>query len=110
VRDRLLPHLHAAQPRSRQASLLGWHVTRERAATASLRAGTAALRLGPATPVAGLALAGAWTATGWPVTMEGAARSGRAAVEHLDDASLGESRAILRLPTGTESVTTEITA
>jgi squalene-associated FAD-dependent desaturase len=83
VRDRLLPHLHAAQPRSRQASLVGWHVTRERAATASLRAGTGALRLGPATPVAGLALAGAWTATGWPVTMESAARSGRAAIEHL---------------------------
>jgi len=83
VRDRLLPHLHAAQPRTRDASLLGWHVTRERAATASLRAGTAALRLGPATPVTGLVIAGAWTATGWPVTMEGAARSGRAAVAHL---------------------------
>jgi squalene-associated FAD-dependent desaturase len=83
VRDRLLPHLHAAQPRSRDASLTGWHVTRERAATASLRAGTARLRLGPSTPVCGLAIAGSWTATGWPVTMEGAARSGRAAVEHL---------------------------
>jgi hydroxysqualene dehydroxylase len=83
VLDRLLPHLHAAQPRARPARLLGWRVTRERAATAALRPGTAGLRLGPATPVAGLALAGAWTATGWPVTMEGAARSGRAAVEHL---------------------------
>jgi hypothetical protein len=84
VRDRLLPHLHLAQPRSRDAALVGWHVTRERAATTSLRPGTAALRLGPATPVSGLAVAGAWTATGWPVTMESAARSGRAAVEHLD--------------------------
>jgi squalene-associated FAD-dependent desaturase len=89
VRDLLLPHLHAAQPRSRAASLLGWHVTRERAATASLRAGTAALRLGPATPVNGLAIAGAWTATGWPVTMESATRSGRAAVESLAAAPLG---------------------
>jgi hypothetical protein len=63
--------------------------------------------------VAGLALAGAWTATGWPVTMESAARSGRAAIEHLDASgtpSLGGARAILRLPTGTEPVTTEITA
>ncbi|HEX3607855.1 MAG TPA: hydroxysqualene dehydroxylase HpnE [Candidatus Dormibacteraeota bacterium] len=83
VRDRLLPHLHAAQPRSRDARLVGWHVTRERAATASLRPGTAALRLGPATPVTGLAIAGSWTATGWPVTMESATRSGHAAVEHL---------------------------
>jgi phytoene dehydrogenase-like protein len=83
VRDRLLPHLHRAQPRSRDARLLGWRVTREREATAALRPGTAALRPGPRTPVAGLALAGAWTATGWPITMESAARSGRAAVEHL---------------------------
>jgi squalene-associated FAD-dependent desaturase len=100
VRDRLLPHLHAAQPRSRDAALVGWHVTRERAATASLRPGTAALRLGPATPVSGLAVAGAWTATGWPVTMESAARSGRAAVEHLERSRTGGSRATLHVPTG----------
>ena len=111
VRDRLLPHLHAAQPRSRDASLVGWHVTRERAATASLRAGTAPLRLGPATPVTGLALAGSWTATGWPVTMESAARSGRAAVEHLvttRSRAGGGTRGMVSVPTGTRPVTTEI--
>jgi hypothetical protein len=79
---------------------VGWHVTRERAATASLRPGTAALRLGPATAVSGLAVAGAWTATGWPVTMESAARSGRAAVEHLERSRTGGSRATLHVPTG----------
>ncbi|HEX6492630.1 MAG TPA: hydroxysqualene dehydroxylase HpnE, partial [Candidatus Dormibacteraeota bacterium] len=112
VRDRLLPHLHAAQPRSRTASLVGWHVTRERAATVSLRAGTAALRLGPATPVTGLALAGSWTATGWPVTMESAARSGRAAVEHLvttPSESGGRTHGMVCVPTGTPPVTSEIT-
>ncbi len=83
VRDRLLPHLHRAQPRSRDARLLGWRVTRERDATAALRPGTARLRPGPATPLPGLAVAGASTATGWPITMESAARSGRAAVDHL---------------------------
>lgn len=83
VLDRLLPHLHRAQPASRSARLLGWRVTREREATAALRPGTARLRPGPATPVPGLAIAGAWTATGWPITMESAARSGRAAVELL---------------------------
>ncbi|HZS13625.1 MAG TPA: hydroxysqualene dehydroxylase HpnE [Candidatus Dormibacteraeota bacterium] len=83
VRDRLLPHLHRAQPRSRDARLIGWRVTREREATAALRPGTGALRPGPATPVAGLAIAGAWTATGWPITMESAARSGPAAIDHL---------------------------
>ena len=34
---------------------------------------------GPATACPGLAVAGAWTDTGWPATMEGAVRSGRAA-------------------------------
>jgi len=42
-------------------------------------------RLRPAqrTPLANFALAGDWTATGWPGTMESAVRSGYAAVEHL---------------------------
>jgi squalene-associated FAD-dependent desaturase len=87
VRDRLLPHLHRAQPRTRDARLLGWRVTRERDATAALRPGTGSLRPGPDTPLDGLAIAGAWTDTGWPITMESAARSGRAAVEHLQRAS-----------------------
>ncbi|HSD27150.1 MAG TPA: FAD-dependent oxidoreductase, partial [Vicinamibacteria bacterium] len=37
------------------------------------------LRPGPVTPVPGLFLAGDWTATGLPSTIEGAVRSGRAA-------------------------------
>jgi hydroxysqualene dehydroxylase len=40
-------------------------------------------RPGPDTPVPNLALAGAWTETGWPATMESAVRSGRMAAEHL---------------------------
>jgi len=35
------------------------------------------------TPIENLALAGDWTATGWPATMEGAVRSGNAAAEWL---------------------------
>ena len=38
---------------------------------------------GSATPLPGVALAGAWTATGWPATMEGAVRSGIAAARHV---------------------------
>jgi len=41
----------------------------------------AALRPGPETPVPGLVLAGAWTDTGWPATLEGAVLSGHAAAE-----------------------------
>jgi uncharacterized protein with NAD-binding domain and iron-sulfur cluster len=33
--------------------------------------------------VPGLALAGAWTSTGWPDTMEGAVRSGHEAAQQL---------------------------
>ena len=51
-------------------------VTRERRATFRQVPGTAALRPGAATPLGGLVLAGAWTDTGWPDTMEGAVRSG----------------------------------
>jgi squalene-associated FAD-dependent desaturase len=40
-------------------------------------------RPGPATAVGNVAVAGAWTDTGWPATMESAVRSGRAATAHL---------------------------
>jgi hypothetical protein len=40
--------------------------------------------------------------------MESAARSGRAAVEHLERAHLAGSRGTLHLPTGTSPVTAEI--
>jgi hydroxysqualene dehydroxylase len=45
-------------------------------ATFAAAPGQAALRPGTRTPVDGVVLAGAWTDTGWPATMEGAVRSG----------------------------------
>ncbi|HVA74968.1 MAG TPA: hydroxysqualene dehydroxylase HpnE [Acidimicrobiales bacterium] len=54
-------------------------VTKERHATFKAVPGTAALRPPAATSLPGLAVAGAWTDTGWPATMEGAVRSGTAA-------------------------------
>jgi uncharacterized protein with NAD-binding domain and iron-sulfur cluster len=59
--------------------LLDFTVTREPRATFRSAPGTEALRPGPRTVVPGLYLAGAWTDTGWPATMEGAVRSGLAA-------------------------------
>jgi uncharacterized protein with NAD-binding domain and iron-sulfur cluster len=58
-------------------------VTRERHATFRPAPGTAALRPSAVTATEGLFLAGAWTATGWPATMEGAVRSGTAAAAAL---------------------------
>jgi len=56
-------------------------VTREHAATFRAAPGTMALRPGPQTSVPGLLLAGAWTGTGWPATLEGAVLSGHAAAD-----------------------------
>ncbi len=54
-------------------------VTREASATFSPAPGTGKWRPGPRTHLPGLFLAGSWTATGWPDTMEGAVRSGNSA-------------------------------
>jgi squalene-associated FAD-dependent desaturase len=66
-------------PATAGARLVRFFVTRERSATFRPSPGSRALRPPQATPLPGLALAGAWTATDWPATMEGAVRSGLAA-------------------------------
>jgi uncharacterized protein with NAD-binding domain and iron-sulfur cluster len=58
-------------------------VVTEHAATFSAVPGVDRWRPGPASPIANLLLAGDWTATGWPATMEGAVRSGYRAAEEL---------------------------
>jgi squalene-associated FAD-dependent desaturase len=79
-RQTFIPALADLFPKAREARVERFLVTREPAATFRQTPGTAALRPGPATRVPGLFLAGAWTDTGWPATMEGAVRSGLAAV------------------------------
>jgi squalene-associated FAD-dependent desaturase len=70
-------------PAARTAHLLDSAVTREPAATFRGAPGSARLRPPARTDVPGLALAGAWTDTGWPATMEGAVRSGSAAAAQV---------------------------
>jgi squalene-associated FAD-dependent desaturase len=79
LRGQFVPALEQLFPRARSASIERFFVTREQRATFRQGPGTAVLRPGPRTLVPGLYLAGAWTDTGWPATMEGAVRSGRAA-------------------------------
>ncbi|MGQ0773999.1 MAG: hydroxysqualene dehydroxylase HpnE [Pseudonocardiales bacterium] len=79
LRAQFLPALGALLPATRRAQVLDFFVTRERHATFRPAPGTAALRPPTVTAAEGLFLAGAWTATGWPATMEGAVRSGVAA-------------------------------
>jgi squalene-associated FAD-dependent desaturase len=94
LRDRFLPALESLFPAVRAAKVETFFVTREHAATFRQGPGTRALRPGPTTPIPGLYLAGAWTDTGWPATMEGAVRSGLAAA-HAALVRTGRTR---RLP------------
>jgi hydroxysqualene dehydroxylase len=66
-----------------EAELLWSRVSREPHATVALRPGTEAQRPDPSTRRPDVVRAGAWTRTGWPVTMEGAVRSGRTAARTL---------------------------
>ncbi len=68
-------------PVVRQAKLEKAHVVKEMRATFSARPGLEALRPETRTRFANLSLAGDWTRSGWPATMEGAVRSGYKAAE-----------------------------
>jgi squalene-associated FAD-dependent desaturase len=85
LRGRELVDLVARELTARlgRGQLLWSRVSREPAATFAGRPGTAAARPGVATAHANIVRAGAWTATGWPATMEGAVRSGIAAAGAL---------------------------
>lgn len=76
LRERYLPELERLLPAARGAAVQDFFVTRERTATFAPAPGVGQLRPGAGTRAPGLYLAGAWTATGWPATMEGAVRSG----------------------------------
>ncbi len=83
LREQYLPAIERLLPGARGAKLESFLATREHAATFRAVPGTAALRPGPDTGIAGLALAGSWTATGWPATLESAVLSGHAAARSV---------------------------
>ena len=60
-----------------------WQIVRERRATFEATPEQNALRPGPVTPCKNLFLAGDWTATGLPATIEGSIRSGDLAADHV---------------------------
>ena len=72
----MIDELHRHVPASREATVLHYTIVKERYATFTASPGSAANRLPSRTPVPNLFLAGAWTDTGWPSTMESAVRSG----------------------------------
>jgi squalene-associated FAD-dependent desaturase len=79
LRERYLAAMRELFPPAREAVARSVHVSREHAATFRAAPGCEALRPAARTGVRGLVLAGAWTDTGWPATLEGAVLSGHAA-------------------------------
>jgi zeta-carotene desaturase len=68
-------------PRVKDAQLVKAHVIKEQRATFSAAPETEQLRPTPDCGIPNVFLAGDWTRTGWPATMEGAVRSGYIAAE-----------------------------
>jgi squalene-associated FAD-dependent desaturase len=75
--------LQALLPDARNAQVVDAFVTREPQATFRQAAGSGRLRPPARTRWPRVVLAGAWTATGWPDTLEGAVRSGHTAAARL---------------------------
>ncbi len=97
-RDRLIQHireeLEAVWPITRQAALVASKVVTEQHAVFCASPGLDCVRPKQATLAPGLFVAGDWTATGWPATMEGAVRSGYLAAEGVLE-SLGQPGRVL---------------
>lgn len=91
LRTRYLSALEQLFPAAREARVLRYVASREHAATFAAVPGVQDKRPAAQTAVPGLALAGAWTDTGWPATLEGAVRSGHAAARVALD-SLARAR------------------
>src|SRR5579875_1058728 len=83
MQRRILEELACLFPVARTATVKRVRVVTEHAATFSAVPGVDKWRPAQASPLANLFVAGDWTATGWPATMEGAVRSGYLAAEAL---------------------------
>jgi zeta-carotene desaturase len=81
--DLALKELREFFPAAREANLVKSTVIKEVNATYSPRPGIDEYRPRPETSWPRVFLAGDWTATGWPATMEGAVRSGYQAAESI---------------------------
>ena len=81
---KLSPALRDLLPAAREAKLVDSLVLRHRRATFVPAPGSSELRPKSRTPISGLYLAGDWTATGWPSTIESAVLSGIYAAAALE--------------------------
>ncbi len=82
--EQVCNELASIWPAARQARLLHHRVVTEREAVFSVTPESDSFRPKPQIAVPNIVLAGDWTDTGWPATMEGAIRSGRQAGLSID--------------------------
>jgi len=95
VIDLALTELKDFFPRATEATLERAHVIKEVRATFSAKPGLEKLRPKTPTAIPNLFLAGDWTRSGWPATMEGAVRSGYLAAEAVMRAEGAEWRFLI---------------
>jgi zeta-carotene desaturase len=84
--DTVVDEIRHAFPAARAARLIESRIVTDPTAVLSVRPGVDAVRPRATTAAGNIFLAGDWTATGWPSTMEGAVRSGRLAAEAVGTA------------------------
>lgn len=83
IQTRIVAEMSQLFPEAKAEHLRRARVVTEHAATFSVLPGVDRFRPGQESPIPNLFLAGDWTATDWPATMEGAVRSGYLAAEAL---------------------------
>jgi len=103
--DLCLKEVRQALPAARDANLVKATVIKEATATFSPEPGVDRWRPKQETSIRKLFLAGDWTATGWPATMEGAVRSGYLAAEAVQRAG-GTPQTFLRPDLGADGLVT----
>jgi squalene-associated FAD-dependent desaturase len=83
ILSQVIGELTAIWPVTAETRLLHWRLVTEHRAVFSPLPGVDQLRPRQQSPLANLQLAGDWTQTGWPATMEGAVRSGYLAATNV---------------------------
>jgi len=90
-KERVIAHVledvRASVPTARNAEVTRSLMVKWPKATFSPKPGVEQFRPGQESPIENLFIAGEWTQTGWPSTMESAARSGYLAAEHVSKAA-----------------------
>lgn len=111
LRAELLPELERLFPAAAGTEIQDFFITRERRAMVRHVPGSQQFRAHQPAALPGLAVAGAWTATGLPDTMEGAVRSGltaaRKLLADLSVADLSRVASSTAAPCTTEPATAE---